>query len=180
MSYQKLDSWVAFSKTTTVSAPATMKQDDYAFNFSATTTLQLLATPIQGTEVVVSVPTWVTATVSVVWWGLIDWSASIAIAWPRKCLFKYVGTTRWVLKNISEITFVDNESKTITVTNTIPALAQVPLPTTTKLYINGIRYFEGTHYTLSGSTLTWTYTAGAGGFDILTTGYQVFVEYRRQ
>jgi hypothetical protein len=51
----------------------------------------------------------------------------------------------------------------ITATNTLANTPSVPLPTTTKLYVNGIRYFEGVHYTLSGSTITWTNTFAVPG-----------------
>lgn len=73
-----------------------------------------------------------------------------------------------------------SELLTISATNTLSDLTKTPIVSEEiKLIINGVEYstVDGS-LSISGSTITWLFTASNSGFDITTTGYSVKVEYK--
>lgn len=68
---------------------------------------------------------------------------------------------------------------TVTAQNVISDLSQVPKDTNdVKLEVNTAIYLQGVHFTVSGQTITWTFTSGSGGFNIETTDtVTAFYEY---
>ncbi len=73
-----------------------------------------------------------------------------------------------------------SELLSVTATNTLSALSKTPITgAKVSLNVNGVIYDTvNGGITVSGTAVTWTFTAANGGFDITTSGYTVEAVYK--
>lgn len=117
--------WKVNEKIMIVGTPTTMTQLDYAFRFSASTTLQLLQNPLVVTEVVISAPVGITGTVTVAWWGTIDWQPNITLIWSRQVTLRRLWLEWQVSRSASDTPPFDPIVRVTTTTHTAVANTQI-------------------------------------------------------